>query len=114
MLSPLAEPASAPLDTHVQSMEFSQKEREVLMNNTNNHTSSLFTVFLTGLSTGIALTLLLAPLSGEATRDLISRKVKDGKDWMDAKTSEAEEYVATKGTALRERAGEVADVITRA
>jgi gas vesicle protein len=84
------------------------------MNDSGNDRSSLLMLFLTGVGTGIAVTLLLAPLSGEATRGLITRKVKEGKDWLDTKTGEAEEYVAAKGAVLRERAGEVAEVITRA
>jgi hypothetical protein len=34
--------------------------------------------FLTGLGAGIALTVLLAPRSGAATRRLIGRKVEEG------------------------------------
>ena len=84
------------------------------MNDSGNDRSSVLMLFLAGLGTGVALTLLLAPLSGEETRGLITRKVREGKDWVDAKTSEAEDYVAAKGNVLRERAGEVADAITRA
>jgi gas vesicle protein len=84
------------------------------MNDSGNDKGSVLMLFLTGLGTGIALTLLLAPHSGETTRGIITRTVKQGKDWLDAKTGEAEEYVSAKGTALRERASEVAEVITRA
>jgi gas vesicle protein len=37
-------------------------------------------LFLTGLGAGIALTLLFAPLSGEATRTLISNRVRRSKE----------------------------------
>jgi gas vesicle protein len=38
--------------------------------------------FLIGLGAGVALTLLFAPASGNFTRRLINRKVRDGKDWV--------------------------------
>ena len=47
--------------------------------------------FLAGMGTGVALTLLLAPLSGEATRNLIRRKVKEGADWAKDTAAGAEE-----------------------
>lgn len=71
------------------------------------------TLFLTGVGTGIALTLLLAPRSGAATRGLIGRKVKDGEDWMKDKAAAAEDYVLTRGAGLRDRVQEVAEVIGR-
>jgi gas vesicle protein len=42
---------------------------------------STLPLFLAGMGAGIALTMLLAPLSGSATRGLIRRKVQDGEDW---------------------------------
>lgn len=69
--------------------------------------------FLTGLGTGVALTLLFAPLSGAATRRLIGRKVKDGEDWMKDKAASAEDYVLTQAAGLRDRVKEAAEVIVR-
>jgi len=48
--------------------------------NTSGGSALLF--FLTGLGAGIALTVLLAPRSGAATRRLIGRRVEEGEDWM--------------------------------
>lgn len=73
--------------------------------------SALF--FLTGLGTGVALTLLLAPLSGDATRSLVRRKMKDGKEWVTAKAAGAGDYVAAQANDLRDRAADVAEAITR-
>lgn len=69
--------------------------------------------FLTGLGTGVALTLLLAPLSGTQTRRLIGNKAKAGQNWAKDKAEAAGEYVVSRGEGLRDRAKEVAEVITR-
>ena len=73
--------------------------------------SALF--FLTGLGTGVALTLLLAPLSGEATRSLVSRKARDSKAWVTTKASKVGDYVAAQTSDLRDRVTDAADAITR-
>jgi hypothetical protein len=70
-------------------------------------------LFLTGLGAGIALTVLLAPRSGAATRRLIGRKVEDGEDWMKDKAVAAQDYVRGHGEELRDRVKEVAKVIGR-
>lgn len=75
--------------------------------------SSVLPLFLTGVGTGIALTLLLAPLSGSATRDLIARKARKGEDWVKTKASAAEDYVTTRTADLRDRVNDVAEVMTR-
>jgi gas vesicle protein len=59
------------------------------------------------------LTLLLAPLSGVATRSLIGRKVKNGEDWVKEKAAEAENYVRTHGAGLRDGVKKAAEVITQ-
>ncbi|MEX2260360.1 MAG: YtxH domain-containing protein [Bryobacteraceae bacterium] len=79
----------------------------------NGNRSSALRCFLTGLGTGIGLTLLLAPLTGAATRRLIGRKVKDGEGWVKDKAAAAEDYVLTHGAGLRDRVKEVAEVIGR-
>lgn len=79
----------------------------------NGDRSSAIPFFLTGLGTGIALTLLLAPLTGAATRNLIARKVKDGEKWIKDKADTAKEYVLTHGAGLRDGVKEVVDVIGR-
>lgn len=58
--------------------------------------------FLSGLGAGIALTVLLAPRSGAATRRLIGSKVEGGKNWARDKAATAQNYV-------RERRDELVD-----
>ncbi len=81
--------------------------------NMNGNRTSGIQLFLTGLGTGIALTLLLAPLSGAATRRLIGRKVREGEDWMKDTATTAREYVQTRGAGLREGIKEAAEVLAR-
>ena len=76
----------------------------------NNKTSAL-PMFLAGLGTGVAVALLLAPLSGEATRSLIGRKVQDGENWMKDQKDEAQGYVRNQSAALRDKVNAVADVV---
>ena len=79
-----------------------------------NSTRSLsLPFFLAGMGAGVALTLLLAPLSGEATRNLIGRKVKEGADWVKDTAAAAEESVLAQTAGLKNRVKEVAEVITR-
>lgn len=79
----------------------------------NGNRGSALLFFLTGLGGGIALTVLLAPRSGAATRRLIGRKVEEGEDWMKDKAAAARDYVRGHGEELRDRAKEVAEVIGR-
>ncbi len=78
-----------------------------------NGSTSAVPFFLTGLGTGIALALLFAPLSGGATRGLIGRKCKETSKWVKDTAGATEEYVAAKGSEIRDRAKEVAEVIAR-
>lgn len=63
----------------------------------NGHRSTSLPFFLAGLGAGIAVTLLLAPLSGAATRRLIGRRVKDGEEWMRSKAGAAKDFVRSYG-----------------
>ena len=76
--------------------------------------SSSLPMFLAGLGTGVALALLLAPLSGDAARNLIRRRVTEGGDWVRDQAKGADEYVRTQGSGLLDKVNEVAEVITRA
>lgn len=51
-------------------------------------------VFLIGLATGAALTLLLAPASGTATRRLMKKKWKEGENWVADKAEHASREVS--------------------
>ena len=75
--------------------------------------SATLPYFLTGLGVGIAVTLLLAPMTGAATRRMIGRKVKDGENWVKDTSEAAKDYVLTHGADLRDRAKDVAEVISR-
>ena len=75
--------------------------------------SSALTLFLTGLGTGIAFSLLLAPRSGSATRGLIVGKVGDAEGWVKDKAAATRDYVETQGAEVRNRIKEVAEVIGR-
>jgi gas vesicle protein len=79
----------------------------------NGTRCSALPFFLTGLGAGIALAVLLAPLSGARTRRIIARKVEEGKDWITDKVVAGEEYVRSHGADLRDRVKEVAEVIGR-
>jgi gas vesicle protein len=68
-------------------------------------------LFVTGLGTGVALTVLLAPRSGVATRRLISRKVEEGQAWIEQKVVSGEEYARAYGQQFRDRVQGVAKAI---
>ena len=78
----------------------------------NDSRISALPLFLTGLGAGIALTLLMAPMSGAASRRLIGRKVNDGKDWMKDQAAAAEDYAHTQSARLRDRVKVVAEAVT--
>jgi gas vesicle protein len=69
--------------------------------------------FMTGLATGIALAVLLAPRSGAATRRLISRRVEEGEDWVKEKKAVARDYISSQGEKLADRIKDAAEVIGR-
>ncbi len=70
-------------------------------------------IFLLGLASGVALTVLLVPRSGAATRRLIGRTVREGDEWINAKAAAAKGYVKSQGEDLRQRVKDVAAVIGR-
>ncbi len=63
----------------------------------DNNGASKFAFFLAGLGVGAILALLFAPKSGKETREYLSQKADEGKDFMTAKSKElrkqAEEFV---------------------
>jgi gas vesicle protein len=57
-----------------------------------------FTYFILGFGIGVAVGILFAPQSGEATRDLLR-----------SKADESKEYLKQRGEALRESAGDLVE-----
>ncbi len=57
-----------------------------------------FTYFLAGLGIGTLIGILFAPRSGEETRELITKRYDEGRD-----------YMTKKGTEIREQADEIVD-----
>ena len=55
--------------------------------------SSGMSYFVVGLGIGVAVGMLLAPRSGEETRQLLREKADEGKDYLRAKTDESKEFV---------------------
>jgi gas vesicle protein len=62
--------------------------------------SSILVSFVAGGLTGAAVAILLAPQSGQSTRRLINRHIKDGVD----RGREASEHIAAKGREVLEGA----------
>ena len=79
----------------------------------NENSDSSLLCFLTGLASGAALALLLAPRSGVETRGFIGRKVKDGQDWMMDTAATAKEDVMARASGLRDGVKEAAAVMAR-
>ena len=75
--------------------------------------TSALALFLTGLGTGVAFSLLLAPRSGSATRRLIARKVEDGEGWVKGKAAATRGYIQTQVAEVGARVKEVAEVLGR-
>src|SRR2546425_10793026 len=65
--------------------------------------------FIVGLGVGVAVGLLLAPRSGEETRQYLRDKAGEGKDYLRSKADESKEYVRRRGTELRESAADLID-----
>jgi gas vesicle protein len=68
---------------------------------------------LAGMAAGAALALLLAPNSGEETRDLIRQKAEDGKEFVNAKRDEllrkADRVVERGKKEMRRKAEDILD-----
>jgi gas vesicle protein len=65
--------------------------------------------FIVGLGVGVAVGMLLAPRSGEETRQLLRTKADEGKDYLRARADESREYMRQRGTELRESASDLID-----
>jgi gas vesicle protein len=71
--------------------------------------NSGITHFIVGLGLGVAVGLLLAPRSGEETRQYLRDRAGEGKDYLRTKADESKEYVRRRGTELRESASDLID-----
>src|SRR6185295_10082660 len=78
--------------------------REIMAEQNNG-----ITYFIVGLGIGVAVGMLLAPRSGEETRQLLREKADEGKDYLRTKADESKEFVRRRGTELRESAGDLID-----
>ena len=65
--------------------------------------------FVVGLGIGVAVGLLMAPRSGEETRQILLDKAGEGKDYLRTKAEESKEFVRRRGTEFRESASDLID-----
>ena len=62
--------------------------------------------FIVGMGIGVAVGMLMAPRSGEETRQLLREKADESKDYLRTKADESKEFVRRRGSELRESASE--------
>ena len=67
--------------------------------------------FLLGLGAGIVLTMLYAPMSGDATRKLITRRAKEGQEWIEDQATTASDFVSGQADSIAHRAKDVAKAV---
>jgi gas vesicle protein len=65
--------------------------------------------FIVGVGVGVAVGMLLAPRSGEETRQLLKDKAGEGADLLRTKADESKEFLRRRGTELRESASDLID-----
>jgi gas vesicle protein len=65
--------------------------------------------FIVGLGVGVAVGMLMAPRSGDETRQIIRSKADESAEFLRAKADESKEYVRRRGTELRESASDLVD-----
>jgi len=71
--------------------------------------NSGFGYFIVGMGIGVAVGMLLAPRSGEETREMLRVKADEGKDYVRAKSEEGRDYVRRRGSEIRESAADIID-----
>jgi gas vesicle protein len=78
-----------------------------------NHKLTAAFLFLAGMTAGAALALILAPNSGEETRELIRQKAEDGREYVNAKKDEllrkADRMVEKGKKEMRRKAEDLVD-----
>jgi gas vesicle protein len=67
------------------------------------------TYFIVGLGVGVAVGMLMAPRSGEETRQMLLSKADEGADFVRSKTDESKEFILKRGAELRESASDLID-----
>jgi gas vesicle protein len=65
--------------------------------------------FIVGLGVGVAVGMLLAPRSGDETRQLLRSKADEGTDYLRSKAEESREFVKRRGGERRESAADLVD-----
>jgi gas vesicle protein len=65
--------------------------------------------FIVGLGIGVAVGLLMAPRSGEETRQILRSKADEGAEFLRAKADESKEFVRRRSGELRESASDLID-----
>jgi gas vesicle protein len=65
--------------------------------------------FIVGMGIGVAVGMLMAPRSGEETRQLLRVKADEGKDFIRTKADESKEYVRRRGGEIRDSAADIID-----
>jgi len=65
--------------------------------------------FIVGLGIGVAVGLLMAPRSGEETRQILRSKADEGTEFLRTKAEESKEFVRRRGGELRESASDLID-----
>lgn len=69
-----------------------------------------FGIFLAGVGIGTAVALLLAPRSGEETRDFIAEKTRRGKDFVSQKASDLRGQVESSVRKAKDKVQEAVQV----
>ncbi len=65
--------------------------------------------FIVGIGVGVAVGMLLAPRSGEETRQILRAKADEGTDYLKAKADDSRDYVKRRGSELRDSASDLID-----
>jgi len=71
--------------------------------------NSGITYFIVGLGVGVAVGMLMAPRSGEETRQILRSKADEGAEFLKTKADESKEFVRRRSTELRESASDLID-----
>lgn len=69
-----------------------------------------FALFLAGVGIGTAVALLLAPRSGEETRDFIAEKTRQGKDFVSQKANDLRGQVGSSVRKAKDKVQEAVQV----